>query len=579
MFSVSSLKPAIRFMNTNVLKPLVEYIVKNRLVFAALLYSLLLHIVECVFRYFADLTATLGNPIIQGLGGFLALFGLCLLAGGIPAKILLSILLLLQTLETFCAAFLGAVFSLGLRAEALAILAVSSPQEVNDFLDRFFTWKLFLSTLIVLAVYSTALYAVWKPKLKRAWALYAICGLLLLPQLINTIRFCIKRDYKDIYKHNSLAMLVFSYGNFESDMHKLTEMEKHPQLPPNIRYQGGSENLLAIVVIGESATRFHHSLYDYPRPTNPVLGAKEEVYAFTDVISAYAQTVRSFLYMMTAQDAQRNQDYGHTMYDVFKKAGFEVDHYSNQNRWGKYDSPISMLTAHADSRVYLQEHRPGSLDDGLVEEFRKRHPKTTRPTLAVFHLIGSHNSFDKRSPKERKVFDASNRPEPPYKVEDWNEFDEYDNSIRFTDHMQGLIADIVDAEPGPAFMLYCSDHGESPELFYSSPRSSKSKQPECYEIPFVFHANAAYREKYPETMRAIRENLHKPFVTDDLMYPVFSAARIDFDGFPRDRDLFSSGFVPRARRYMGSSSALYHSRRNPYLRSSAPAPKRPDGGK
>ena len=577
MFSVSALKPAIQFVNTKILKPLIGYIVENRLAFAALLYSLLLHVTECSFRYYTDLTATLGNPIIQGLWGWLALFGLCLLPGGIPAKILLSIFLFLQSLETFCAAFLCAVFSLSLRAEAFAILAVSSPEEVRDFTSRFFTWKLFLSITAVLAVYSFVLCTIWRSRLKRAWSLYAICGILLLPQLVNTIRFSVRGDYDDIYRHNSLSMLAFSYGKFESDMHKLTDMEKHPQLPPNVRYQGNDEKMLAIVVIGESATRFHHSIYGYPRSTNPNLEAKKDLYVFSDVISGYAQTVQSFLYMMTAQNGQQKQDYRYTMFDVFKKAGFKVQLYSNQNRWGKYDSPISILTAHADSRFYLQEHDLGSLDDGLVHEFRKRPGKTDHPTLAVFHLIGSHNSFDKRSPKEQKVFNAANRPESPCTVEDWDEFDEYDNSIRFTDHVLGMLIDTIDAEPGPAFMLYCSDHGESPELFFSSPRSGTSKNPVCYEIPFVFYANAAYREKYPETIKTIQANLDKPYVTDDLMYSVFSAAQITFDDFPHDKDLFSPGFTPPVRRCMGGSSALYETRRNPFSIPSASEQKKRGG--
>ena len=564
MFAFDSEKRDRIFAILGFFKPAVDYIAANRLVFAALLYSLLLHLAECVCCFAKGLGNSLGNPFLQGLWGWLALFGLCLLAGGRAAKILLTALLFLQTLESSVSIFLCLLFALPLRADAISVLAASSPAEVREFLRSFYSWKIFAATLAVIGIFAAALYAVWKPKLKRTWMLYAICGILILPQLINTVRFTVKGDYEDIYDENSLVLLAVHLKTFSDDMRKWDDLEKHPELPREIECRNGGEPLLAVVVIGESATRFHHSIYGYPRPTDPVLGAKANLYVFTDVISGYAHTVRSFLYMLTARE-QGAPDCRYTLFDVFKKAGFDIYLYSNQNRWGKYDSPISMLTAHADRRFFLQERFPGSYDDRLVDEFRKVALDRNRSDLVFFHLIGSHNSFDQRSPKERKVFHAGNRPIAPCKVDDWNELDEYDNSIRFTDHVLGKVIDMIDADPRPAFMLYCSDHGECPERFFSSPRSGMSKVPECYEVPFVFYANAAYRKKFPEILTAIRANLDKPFVTDRLMYPVFSAARITFADFPHEKDLFSPAFVPRVPRHLGENPEIYRTRRNPYL--------------
>ena len=81
--------------------------------------------------------------------------------------------------------------------------------------------------------------------------------------------------------------------------------------------------------------------------------------------------MRACGYMFTAADVDHPEDYRYTLFDVFRSAGFRSYHYSDQSRWGKYDSPINILTAHADSRFFLQEHFPGSFDDRLVEEFRR----------------------------------------------------------------------------------------------------------------------------------------------------------------------------------------------------------------
>ena len=568
MFSSASLKGVLASANARILKPFAGYIAKNKWLFAALAYSVLLHLIECLSHCRAGISNSWGNPFIQGLWGYLALFGLCLLAGGLPAKILLTVVLALQTAVGFLAIFLSAVFALTLDADAFVVLSASSHQEVREFISRFYTWKLAVWTAVTVAVFAAVLWSVWISKLKRQWPLYALCGILIAPQLINTIRFTIKGDYVDIYKNNPLFSLIADFTKFNARMAKLAAMERDPQPPPNIRYLGADDHLLAVVVIGESATRFHHSVYGYPRPTNPELGAKE-IYPFTDVISGYAHTVQAMCYMLSTADVEHQEDFRYAMFDVFKGAGFDIRLYSNQARWDKYSSPTTMLTAHADTRYYQQEHFANSFDDQLVKEFERQPPKYDRPTLAVFHLIGSHTGFEKRTPEDRKVFSAADRPVSPYKIDDWNDVDEYDNSIRFTDHMLGELVRIVDRHPGPAFLLYCSDHGEFPESAQSRPRSGASKDPEYYEIPFVFYANAAYREKYPEVMAAIRRNLDQPFVTDHFMYPVFTAARITFDGFPHRNDLFSPDFVPRTNRRLGNSDVIYRSRKNPY---SAPRP-------
>ena len=552
-------------------RPLFDYAAKNKLVFAALVYSLVLHAVEKLAWCLAGFRFSFSPPLFQGMWVFMALFGLCLLAGGVPAKILLTVTLLLQSVEAFCSIFLNSVFSLEFGEEIFVIFLASSPREVREFFVFLGSWKVILCALAALGAFAAVIYAVWKTPLKRKPPLYLICELLILPQLIN---FFVQGRYDDICEKNSLLHLIVHAGKFSDGMRKLAELEKHPELPKNIACEGGNENLLAVIVIGESANRFHHSLYGYPRPTNPELGAKRELCVFTDGISGFANTVRACAYMLTAADAQNREDYRYTLFDVFKAAGFATHHYSNQNRWGRWDSPITIFSCHADDRYFLQEHSAGAFDDRLVEAFGQRLAGAApRPRMVLFHLLGSHSVFEKRSPKAWKVFSAADRPRSPYGIDAWETVDEYDNSIRFTDHVLGRIVGIVDAHPGPAFMLYTSDHGEFPEAFSRDTRSGSSTAPEHYEIPFVFYANAAYRKKFPEVMAAIRKNLNKPFTTENFMYPCFSAARIDFDGFPREKDLFSPAFAPPSERHLGDHTTPYPARTNPYAVSAPPTAK------
>jgi len=543
------------------------YVKENRWLWAVLLYSILLHFTECLCYYLGKINFTIGNPFLQGLWSCLALFGIGMLAGGRIAKVILSLLLVLQSLEAAVSIFLSLIFSLTLRADAFAVLEVSSVQEITEFCSMFLKPKVIFCILAGIAVLALVLTALWKSSIKRTVYLFTISGILILPQLINTIRFTVNGDYEDIYYQNSLARLTAEILDHRKSIDDLSKMMHHPQLPAEIRSVSADKDFTAVLVIGESATRFHHSIYGYPRNTSPLLNEiKDELLIFTDVISGIAHTVQSCLYMFTTEDKQNFQDYRYTMFDVFKAAGFKIYLFSNQARWGKFDSPIGIITAHADKRVYIQEEKPASLDDYLLTKLDSvLHEKGKK--LIVLHLIGSHARYENRSTASFKLFSKKNRIETPYSVDDWEEIDEYDNSILFTDHVLRQVADRVKSSAEPSFMLYCPDHGDLPEQGTTNPRSASSKIPEHYEIPFVFYANPVYRNKFPDLLNAAGKNIDKPYMTDQLMFSMFSAARITFAGFPFDKDLFSPKFVPPSIRKLGNSQVVYQSRGNPYSES------------
>jgi len=559
---IKSLFEAI--INSAAFKEVIDYVKENKWLGVILLYIILVHFMTCVAFCMGNLNSTIGNPFIQGLWSWLALFGICLLPGGMISRLMVSLLVIIHTLIGVFSIFFSLVFSLKVRADAFAVLAVSSTQEIREFCSVFLRAKVLFLLFATVIVVAMLLIAVWKSSIRRKLCLYVFACILIFPQIIDMVRLAARKDYESIYSKNPIASLIYEFMSYRESVHKITQMACRPQIPKGIDNHRSDENFTAVFVIGESATRFHHSIYGYPRKTSPLLEAvKDKLFIFTDVISAYAHTVASLSFMLTTEDTQHLGDYRYTMFDIFKAAGFQIYFYSNQARWGEYDSPISILTAHADKRVFLQEESPGALDNGLLKYFAEALATKGRK-LIVLHLMGSHGRYDKRSPASFKVFNPSNRLESPYQVDHWDEIDEYDNSIRFTDSILGQIVDSLEKNPAASFMLYCSDHGDFSERTEKSPRSGSSTSPEFYEIPFVFYANPAFRGRYGAFLNDVRKNVDKPFLTDQVMFPFLSAAQISFDGFPKNVDLFSPGYVPIPERQLGRSGAFYHSRTNPY---------------
>ncbi len=540
----------------------------NRFLFFALGYSLLLQFAQCVAAYLCKSNGSLINPFIHGLWGWLAIFGLCLLPGGKITKGLLGVLLAFQTFESIVRIFLSMKFALSLRADAFLVLAVSSPSEVAEFHESFFTWDAALLVILLLAGLLCTLVLLRKAPLKCSRHLIFLGLLCLVPQAADAVRLAARGDYADIYNRNSLGNLIESYCMAQGEMQYLQAMAKNPVLPSGIRRLTQEQKFLGVIVIGESATRFHHSIYGYPRPTTPELNrhaAAGNLLVYQDVISGYAHTVQALRYLLTTEDKAHPNDFRHTLFHIYKAAGFRIIYISNQARWGKHDTPVSLITAGADKKLYIQEKQAGAFDEACFEVLPDMIKDQDAPVLLVLHLMGSHSTYDDRTPESGKVFTEADRPASPYpRIDRVRLFDEYDNSIRYTDSLLGKAMDQLTALPYPAFLIYTSDHGECPDLAKSRPRAGNSVNADCYEVPFVFYTNAAYRKSFPEFIKAAAGNQAKPFSADMGTYPLISAGQITFDGFPYGNDLFAPGFVPHSKRTLGISDVPYIPRSNPY---------------
>lgn len=552
-------------------------ITANKKPFAILLYLVLIHFSECVAYFIGKLNGSLFNPFLQGVWSWLAIFGLALLCGNIAFKCILTVIIVVQALIAACSSFFSVVFSLRLRADAFAVLAVSSPEEIKDFYQVFISPLTLIMVACFLGVIIYTIIFLWKSSLKKSRYLYILAVLLLLPQGINTLRFCLNGKYENIYKRNSIAPLIKSFIEYRKSDERLKKMAENPELPKNIS-TNNQENITCVLVIGESANRFHHSIYGYPRNTSPELSKRRnEMLIFDNVVSGYAHTCQSCSYMFTTQEVNKKNDFRHSFIDVFKAAGFKIILLSNQYRWGEFDSPISFMTAHAHERNFLQEIRAGSHDDALYPLFCRAIDSNDQRKLIILHLLGSHHNYAKRYPAEEGVFNADNRIKNiPYRVDKEHYIDDYDNSILFTDKLLGKLCTALSQRNEPAFMLYVSDHGEFPEQVKSTPRSGASTHLEHYEIPFVLYANKQYRNQFAALWTDAGQNTNRLFMTDWLMYPLYSAAGITFDDFPENKNLFSDSYEPPAKIFLGDSSRQYIHRENPYLNSNsntAPAKK------
>ena len=538
------------------LKAICSFLKDNWGVVVPLLYGCLLLAIHKFVIMSCGINKSFFNPWFQALPAVLLMYSVGWFLPKWLAKLYFSFLVILSTLLTGISCFLLGVFTISLTPDVFYVLAASSLQESIEFIRIYFNWKIWLALSFSVVFLAALLYLVWKGPVKRSKATFVLVSVLLIPYLINVIRFTAKGNYARLYERNVELETLVAFVEYDTDLNGLITMTKNPKLPRNIKihYSG---KIVGILVIGESATRNHWGLYGYYRNTTPEMDKiRNDILVFDDVVSAFATTYASCRMMFSSAEYPSQRPLDYTVFPLLKAAGYKVFLISNQFRLGSFDGPVNILYSGLDRKEFMQEAFPGAKDGIMLDRLPKYIEETDGPVLIIVHLIGSHGSYDERYPAEFNKFGDEKDPGKK-EFSEWNrrQINDYDNSILYTDHILVRIIEMLRKLPVPGYMLYLSDHGESPEI--SGSRTFFTTYLTCYEIPMIFYGNECYKQCFPDLMKAASENREKPYITDWMNYSIVSTAQVTHAGFPAEKDIFSAKYKGRENRDVGGKHIPY----------------------
>lgn len=294
------------------------------------------------------------------------------------------------------------------------------------------------------------------------------------------------------------------------------------------------------LVIGESSTRKHYSLYGYPVPTTPYLdelhrGDSLLCLSYYDGISSSAMT-RDALRMSLSFSTPFDQDVFFTRKNVIElanDAGYETIWLSNQDKLGLHDTYTGFIASGADHIRFSSEKEKNDLKlIDLVDEYYKESKKQ----FFVIHLYGSHIQYKNRYDKV---------DESAIVCDNDDQICQYDRSIHHTDRVLSGIAEYV-AKESSSCMLYFSDHGEKVGIGHGLLTVGK----EQFEIPYLTVNNSQVPVdyivgKYIDKESNLLNNLNSIFILSEMMgYKVTDE---------------------RARKALHEARYIYHVDRNTYL--------------
>lgn len=270
-----------------------------------------------------------------------------------------------------------------------------------------------------------------------------------------------------------------------------------------------------IMIIGESATRNYMKAYtpSVPYDNTPWLQQRMQdpnFVVFQNVYSCWVQTVPVIERALTEESQYNDKHFleSSSILDVAKKAGYETYWFSNQGRYGQYDSAITMIAKTADhaewtddSYVFTEKY-----DEDLLKFLPQVDP--TKNNFIILHLMGSHIYYNNRYPESFEKWQGEGEEAADAA---------YANSTLYTDAVLAKIYAYAKENLHLQAMVYCSDHGEDIHI---------SHNPDVFKfdmvrIPMFVYLSDEYKAALPLQYKTLQQN-RTQFFTNDMIYDTLS---------------------------------------------------------
>lgn len=460
-------------------------------------------------------------------------------------RILNYILFLFFTFCTYTETVYFLIYKTYFSPSTIFVFFDSNPQEVSEFLAFYSTKPIIVLTLITLLVsvwclkqlylLSSQFFTVSKNTIIYSLIFIGIIlGFLRLSKLIDyNFPYLFARSYI-LYKKESKELDVYKKnknGNFES-----------------VAVKPSSAQQVYVLVLGESTTKSHLGVYDYARPTTPLLNAqKDDLLLFQDVISPNTYSVASVTKLLTLANYEYPKATGQgSIIQLANAADFETFWLSNQRPLGPYESLITKLSFSSDHTKFITTVNAGNsktLDADLLSDLDAvLNQSQSNKIFILLHLIGTHHNYEDRYPPSFNVFNGmvnSNFRSDAIA----EKINHYDNAVLYNDFVLNAVIDRLKTLNANSFMLFLSDHGE--ELYTDlniAGHNEDTPTKSMYEIPFILWQSEKYK-KY----RTIDTDVNKPYMSDDLFHGLADLMGIQCNQVDYQRSIFSDRFKERPR--------------------------------
>lgn len=436
-----------------------------------------------------------------------------------------------------------------LLTDSITSIFETNPEEskefIADYMNPFITAGIFIYAGI-------PIYMICKLKGKNIFSIrrnkiaFTICLILL------ATFFVVRPVAKSIFFINFYKTYIEYKERQSSEYKEISQRLKSPfnvtTLQPDTTFQ------TIVVIIGESLTRHHMSLYGYGRQTNPLLSKPDSsLFIYKDVTSPQVHTIPVIRTVMTFMD-RKHKEYFYkqpSLFELFNRANYDTYFITNQPFGGRYATSYDILLSQA---KYIFNPSLQKKPDEVVFPYLQQalDNKTQKNKLIVIHLMGNHMVYKFRYPSKYNVFKNGTdhfiqRHEKFITSETIKIIDDYDNSVLYNDYVVSSIIQKVKKAQSPSAVVYFSDHGE--EVYevrdFAGHAYEKVSDYMC-DIPFI----AWHSPTFGNYRTDLKYDTTRPFSTANLLFSITDLAGLRYENFDAKKSLFNVRFNP-SERYIG----------------------------
>lgn len=467
-------------------------------------------------------------------------------------KIYASIIVIVHNVLAIVEHFILVNFQTFINQDIIDIICDTNPVESSNFIATYLQPHVVLLYLVACILINVVLVVLvkllGKIRYKEIALALSVLGLFTLSYCaVNFVKY---RNGMSIPQLTTLSRLGYSLYCAHQRIVQTDEIRnvcENEQVSQNIK-----KKPTIIVIIGESFSVYHSSLYGYKKNTNPMLSQRVKdgsLYVFDNAVTLWPATTAS----MCADFSLDSLGVGYTTMPMFpacfKKAGYYTAMYDNQYFVGQGISFLSDKKLSDAMFDYRNSHRY-DYDLQMINTIKD----VQKPSLYVIHLWGQHYTYKDRFPKDFAKFKADE-----YNKNKSNNIRQimanYDNATLYNDFVVNSIIDKFKNDYCCVF--YFSDHGE--EVYelrnymghgnaYDSPNPNYQ-----IRVPLMVWTSPSFAKANPAICNKFDNALHYPICMDDIGHTLLDIAGITCKDFAPARSFVNDKFnIHRHRVVMNS---------------------------
>lgn len=425
-------------------------------------------------------------------------------------------------------------FSIAPTPGMMPIIFGTHSAEIYELVSiKIITWILFS---VLICMYCIKIFHIRDSKLPFTRFLSFICIIIVATNII-TPKFSFFRSYFPMqYLHNSYMFFMSSNNDYIKE-----------DISTKYKFIDNSEDdIVAVLVIGESARYSNFGINGYSRDTTPYLSKYNDIASFK-ARSCSNNTFLSVPCMISryGENDLDKVDRETSILSILTGLGFNtmwlatqsITKYYKNRPGGSFYEEANFHMIPGGSLVFL----PNS-DDMQMVPYLEQNINQKGKHFVVLHSTGSHWRYSLRYPREFAKFQPDSNSalkEDAPSCDKEELLNSYDNSILYTDFfLHSVIEKLKDKK---AFLIYSSDHGESLGEEGRYAHGSHIDAEEQRTVPFIIWMSDSYKKAYPDKWRATMQATTNEISHDYIFHSILDCIGIDSEIVDKSLSLCRGG--------------------------------------